>query len=507
MKKLLCTVITLIFICSVVTFAFAAFDSSVFEGKDGYSVQEADGSWIYFRGVVFNDIGDKGVQLSLQADSSGKDHAPVLRLFALVTNSREKSVSDFGTPEGLRLYINGNRQADIRLTDRYGNPACASVTLADKGEELCRLLSDPNSLSFDVSFEGNDQILSYELTGQNVDVFRRTIGSMCGILLESGIFDAIRENGAADDSAWITMTELPAEPEDRAANTPEPTAEPTLEPTVEPTAEPTPEPVPEPTAEPALKPTVEPTAEPAAEPTAEPAAEVPASDSAETTQSFSGIRTGDIVRMGSYVQDDPAKRKPIEWQVLTVNKKAGQALLLSVRALDAVAFGEGGNTEEYTRVGLNWENSAVRNWLNGDFYAAVFSDTEKDRILETALRTKDRAGSHHTDDRVFLLNAQEAMRYLRTAKGMACKPTAYTLAKLRQDSQAVSPEGYCCWMLRELVRVPGKNAPGGQTQRTGNEVGYVNQNHALRLFYQWVGCPVWQYDLCAIRPAMWIRIN
>ncbi|MEE3405477.1 MAG: DUF6273 domain-containing protein, partial [Acutalibacteraceae bacterium] len=96
----------------------------------------------------------------------------------------------------------------------------------------------------------------------------------------------------------------------------------------------------------------------------------------------------DIVRMGSYVQDDPAKRKPIEWQVLTVNKKAGQALLLSVRALDAVAFGEAGNTEEYTRVGLNWENSAVRNWLNGDFYAAVFSDTEKDRILETALRTK-----------------------------------------------------------------------------------------------------------------------
>ena len=543
MKKLLCTVITLIFICSVVTFAFAAFDSSVFEGKDGYSVQEADGSWIYFRGVVFNDIGDKGVQLSLQADSSGKDHAPVLRLFALVTNSREKSVSDFGTPEGLRLYINGNRQADIRLTDRYGNPACASVTLAGEGESLCRLLADLNSLSFDVSFEGNDQILSYELTGQNVDVFRRTIGSMCGILLESGIFDAIRENGAADDSAWITMTELPAEPEDRAANTPEPTAEPTLEPTVEftaeptpepaakptleptiaPTTEPTPEPTVEPTVEPTLEPTVEPTAEPTpepvpeptaepalkptVEPTAEPAAEVPASGSAETTQSFSGIRTGDIVRMGSYVQDDPAKREPIEWQVLTVNKKAGQALLLSVRALDAVAFGEGGNTEEYNRVGLNWENSAVRNWLNGDFYAAVFSDTEKDRILETALRTKDRAGSHHTDDRVFLLNAQEAMRYLRTAKGMACKPTAYTLAKLRQDSQAVSPEGYCCWMLRELVRVPGKNAPGGQTQRTGNEVGYVNQNHALRLFYQWVGCPVWQYDLCAIRPAMWIRIN
>jgi hypothetical protein len=225
------------------------------------------------------------------------------------------------------------------------------------------------------------------------------------------------------------------------------------------------------------------------------------------TQSFSGIKAGDIVRMGNYVQDETAKREPIEWQVLTVNKKTGQALLLSDQALDAVSFGEAGNPEEYTRTDLNWENSAVRNWLNSEFYSSVFSDTEKDRILETALRTKDKAGSHHTTDRVFLLNAQEVRRYLKTANMMACIPTSYTRAKLRRDSQAVSPEGYCCWMLRELVKVPGRGHLGVSIKGTGNEVGYVNQNHGLKLFNQWIGCPVWQDDLCAIRPAMWIRTN
>jgi hypothetical protein len=519
MKKLLCMMLALIFICSAVTFACAGFDSSVFEGNEGYSVQEEDGSWICFRGVVFNDIGDKGVQLSLQADSSGKNHAPVLRLFALVTNSRENSVSDYGTPTGLRLYINGEKQADIRLNDKYGNPACASVTLTDKGEELCRLLADISSLSLDVSFEGNDHVLSYELSDSDLEVFRRTVGSMCGMLPESGIFDAIREDSSADDAAWITLTDIPAAPEDSPTNTPEPTVEPTPVPAAEPAAEPTPVPTPEPTAEPTPVPTAEPAAEPTPEPTAEPTAvpapktpsESPVSDSASeattVTQSFSGIKAGDTVRMGSYMQDVPAKRDPIEWQVLTVDKKAGQALLLSRLALDALAFGEAGNQEEYTRVGLNWENSAVRNWLNSDFYPAVFSDAEKDRILETTLRTKDKAGSHRTADRVFLLNAQEVRRYLKTPERMACTPTPYALAKLRQDSQALSPEGYCCWMLRELVKTPGRGRQGARIEGTGNEVGYVNQNHGLKLFNQWIGCPVSVDNLCAIRPAMWIRID
>ncbi len=523
MKKTFCAMLALVLICFAVTFACAGFDSSVFEGNDGYSVQEDDGSWICFRGVVFNDIGDKSVQFSLQADGAGEDQAPVLRLFVLVTNSRENSVSDFGTPEALRLNINGDQQADIRLNDRYGNPACASVTLADEGKSLCSLLSDLRSLAFDVSFDGSDHILSYELTEPDLDVFRRTIGSMCEMLPESGIFDAIREGGSADDAAWISITDIPEGPEDSAANTPEPTVEPTPVPTAEPTAEPTPEPTaeptPVPTAEPTAKPTPEPTAVPTPEltaeptviPTPEPPAESPASDSASeekpVTQSFSGIKAGDIVRMGNYVQDETAKREPIEWQVLTVNKKTGQALLLSDQALDAVSFGEAGNPEEYTRTGLNWENSTVRNWLNSEFYSSVFSDTEKDRILETALRTKDKAGSHHTVDRIFLLNAQEVRRYLKTANMMACIPTSYTRAKLRRDSQAVSPEGYCCWMLRELVKVPGRGHLGVSIEGTGNEVGYVNQNHGLKLFNQWIGCPVWQDDLCTIRPAMWIRIN
>ena len=469
MKRVLCLMIALMVACSAAAFASAAFAPSVFEGNDGFIYDESNGSWMYFRGIIFPGIDGAGVQLSIQADGAGDGSVPALRLFVNVTESGQTSVSSFGTPKRLRLLINEDTQADIQLTDRYNNPACASVDLGDEGEKLCRLLSDIRSLSLEIAFDGNDQILSYPLTDENVGVFRRTIGDICSVLLSSGIFDVIRENDAADDFGWITLETVSQLPEE----------------TEIPALEPLPEPTPVPTEEPAV------------------------SDSGEApiSQSFRQTGFSNPVFMGLYEQDnDPAGlREPIEWQILTVDTQNHRALLLSVNALDAVSFAEAMNTDAYSASGLSWENSSVRGWLNNEFYQNAFSSAEKARILDTELETRDKAGVHHTVDKVFLLDAKEVRRYLKKAPKMACVPTPYAQAGIVAES--LSPEGYCSWMLRELVKVPAGDRRGSIRKGTGNEVGYVNQNHGLKLFNQWIGCPVYRTDFCAVRPALWVRLD
>ena len=469
MKRLLCLLIALMVAFSAAAFASAAFAPSVFEGKDGFSYDESTGSWMYFRGIVFPGIDGAGVQLSVQADGAGDSTAPALRLFVNVTESGQNTVSSFGTPEKLRFIVNENSQVDIQLTDRYRNPACASVTLGEKGEKLCRLLADTRSLSLEIAFESSSSTLSYTLTEENIEVFRRTIGNICTVLLQSGVFDVIRENGTADDFGWISLELISPPPEETELPAPEASPEPT--------------PVP---------------------------ATVPASSDpadASISQSFRQSGFGNPVFMGYYEQDnDPAgSLEPIEWQILTVDTRNHRALLLSVHALDAVSFADATNTDACSIPGLSWENSFVRGWLNKDFYQNAFSSAEKERILDTELETRDKSGVHHTVDKVFLLDAKEVRQHLKKAPKMACAPTVYTQAGISGDS--VSPEGYCSWMLRELVKVPARDSRGNIRKETGNEVGYVNQDHGLKLFNQRIGCPVDRSDLCAVRPAVWVRLD
>ena len=98
MKRLLCLLIVWMVACSAAAFASAAFVPSVFEGNDGFSYDESRDSWMYFRGIVFPEVGGAGIQLSLQAGGSG-DGSPAVHFFVNVTESGQNSVSSFGTPE------------------------------------------------------------------------------------------------------------------------------------------------------------------------------------------------------------------------------------------------------------------------------------------------------------------------------------------------------------------------------------------------------------------------
>ena len=165
--------------------------------------------------------------------------------------------------------------------------------------------------------------------------------------------------------------------------------------------------------------------------------------SAETKQQTNSeaVAVGDVVRFGRYEQDNNRSNgaEGIEWIVLDVQGE--KALLLSCYGLDCKTYYK-------SQTPVTWETSDLRTWLNGDFYTAAFNGDEQGRIL-TAKVTADRNPEYNTDagneteDKVFLLSATEADRYL-TEEMAKCQATAYTLA----EGGSSGKNGYSWWFLR-----------------------------------------------------------
>ncbi len=119
------------------------------------------------------------------------------------------------------------------------------------------------------------------------------------------------------------------------------------------------------------------------------------------------IRAGDTVKYGFYEQDNDPENGPeeVEWIVLDV--RGDEALLLSRYILDA-----------QTLYFNNWEESKVREWLNRPFLFEAFSYHERRHLKYVDLPAgenpnypgEDAGGG--TCDRVFLLSAAEAERYI-----------------------------------------------------------------------------------------------
>lgn len=68
--------------------------------------------------------------------------------------------------------------------------------------------------------------------------------------------------------------------------------------------------------------------------------------------------------------------EPIAWRLMNVQN--GYAVLFSAELIDARAY-----SDETTEKGWLWENSDLRNWLNGDFLATAFDNGERKLLKET----------------------------------------------------------------------------------------------------------------------------
>ena len=240
----------------------------------------------------------------------------------------------------------------------------------------------------------------------------------------------------------------------------------------------------------------------------------PATTEALETVTLKDAEIGDIVQMGTYEQDGDAETEdPICWDVLD---KDGDAKLLISH--DVIAYQRFSDSAKC----VIWEDSQIRSWLNQEFYAEAFDETEQASIRETTLENPSTVGfaAHvdpsgdvqvresrpNTKDKIFLLSWKEAEQYygnrLTDASILGRRPSRAVLQKRKaiftdliiEELPAMYPYSRhlpdgterLSWMLRST----------GMKDYTILVIGYKGK---------------WDQDYPdsynGVRPAMWVNVG
>lgn len=199
-------------------------------------------------------------------------------------------------------------------------------------------------------------------------------------------------------------------------------------------------------------------------------------------ESIAAATPGSSVFIGSFEQDgNPDNgQETIEW--LCLDKKDGEALLLSKYALDSAVF----NTKHEE---VTWEYAALRKYLNGEFFAGSFSDAEKEIVIEKRITCPDNKklnqySGRPTQDRLFELCIDEYEAYFPAGDGKAF-PTPYALSR----GCDTGLDGACWWWTRTNgldYLSAAYIASDGSVAAAGTNV--IN-------------------DFGTMRPAMWIKTD
>ncbi|MBP3297821.1 MAG: hypothetical protein J6M27_14690, partial [Lachnospiraceae bacterium] len=215
---------------------------------------------------------------------------------------------------------------------------------------------------------------------------------------------------------------------------------------------------------------------------------------------------GSTVELGSFEQDnDPDNgAEPVEWMVM--DYRDGKYLLVSRCNLDSRAF-----DEEKEAEGLTWENSDIREWLNGEFMNVAFTDGIRRQISETVNSNPDMSieamveefsvpggleyiedyqgyeNGEDTTDRVFLLSYPEYVRY-----GLVdSQPEDTSYARDRVNK--AGGDGACVWTRT----IANQDSPIFQI---GD--GRVYWGYGMGLTSAWHS-----YNAKGIRPALWFSVE
>lgn len=240
----------------------------------------------------------------------------------------------------------------------------------------------------------------------------------------------------------------------------------------------------------------------------------PATTEALETVVLKDAKIGDIVQMGTYEQDGDAETEdPICWDVLD---KDGDAVLLISH--DVIAYQRFSDSRKC----VIWEDSEIRTWLNQEFYAEAFDETEQASIRETTLENPSTVGfAAHVDpsgdvqvresrpdtkDKIFLLSWKEAEQYygnrLTDASVLGRRPSRAVLQKRKaiftdliiEELPAMYP--YSRHLPDGTERLPWMLRSTGMKDYTILVIGYEGK---------------WDQDYPdsynGVRPAMWVNVS
>lgn len=226
-----------------------------------------------------------------------------------------------------------------------------------------------------------------------------------------------------------------------------------------------------------------------------------------------GSMIWDTIYFGSYWQNDTNgdgkadmkdAKEPIRWRVLSV--EGDDAFLVTDRNIAV---------QEYNAVSadVTWEKCTLRSWLNGygadqndlgmdytgdSFAASAFTDTGRSAIKTTNVENKDNPeygmdGGNNTEDKVFLLSAEEVMNAsygFTSADTREAQNTEYVKTQGAYTSKAEGFAGNGWWWLRS----PGSARYfASNVKYDGNVVSF--------------GTDVNGKGLMAVRPAMHLNLE
>ncbi len=203
----------------------------------------------------------------------------------------------------------------------------------------------------------------------------------------------------------------------------------------------------------------------------------------DNIQSIASAKVGSLVNFGTYNldYDENNGEEDITWQVL--EKDNGKVLLIAHKCIDTIPY----NTKQ---ISVTWEDCSIREWLNNDFYENAFCNSEKERILLTKLPNIDdsyeqKIAGNDTDDKVFLLSINEALKYFETnySRSASASKTAIFHGAYGNSQDA----GQWWWL-----RTPGFSTYNASSVNTSGTIEY--------------GRVVDNDEVC-VRPVIWVDIS
>ena len=198
---------------------------------------------------------------------------------------------------------------------------------------------------------------------------------------------------------------------------------------------------------------------------------------------------GDSVLFGAIDQDDNADngKEPIEWRVL--EKDGDRLFLITEYVIARHPFNE--------EIGVNWETSSCRRWMNEELYNGIFSDEEQKKVLKTNVKAEVNWGfaspaGNDTEDYLYLLSYSESKKFFPTSEERRCTATATAIADGVLEAKVFqTPKGgsTCWWWLRT-------------TGRTSNHAVIVLDDGDVRQAGHYV-----THEDAGVRPVMWVEVK
>lgn len=207
----------------------------------------------------------------------------------------------------------------------------------------------------------------------------------------------------------------------------------------------------------------------------------------EEVEMLANAEIGDEVVLGTFDTDGMNyKDERITWYV--IDKKDDMVLLISTHVLVSKYY-----HNDYQSV--TWADSNLRKLLNEDFLETAFSKYEQELLVTYEVETQDNAqfgttGGEITNDRIFVLSAEEAELYLSDEGGVKATNVAQKAGVNMDAGNGInnSEKDFNTWWW---LRTMGETEKQAAVVDTQGKVDYVGR-------YVTTGSG-------GVRPAMWVR--